>query len=45
MVYLHIEMLNLGIDENKLPNHDENLLDNLKIARELIKIAKMLLKM
>lgn len=43
--YLHTEVFkNLGIDERTLPNHDDTLSDNLKIARELIKIARFLLE-
>ncbi len=42
---LHTEVFeNLGIDERTLPDHDDTLSDNLKIARELVKIARLLLE-
>ena len=42
---LHMEVFeHFGVDERTLANHSDSRSENLKIARELIKIARMLLE-
>jgi len=45
IVFLHMRYSkNLSIDERMFSNHNDNLSSSLKIARELVIIAKMILE-